>query len=117
MVQLFNAVRKHQQNLDSQLKERRKDKVMKAPDKRMFLDILLGHSHSESVDSSVKFEAETQVRDRHPNRDLGGGVWTCYILLIMLQEEEEHPTWPVLHDDFMIGTARLKDWDKVDSPT
>jgi hypothetical protein len=37
---------------------------------------------------------------------------------IVLQEEEEgQRTWPVLHDDFMMGTARLKDWDKVESPT
>lgn len=116
-MQLFNAVRKHQQNLDSQLKERRKNKVMKAPDKRMFLDILLGHSHSESVDSSVKFEAETKVRTDIQTGTLEVVCGHVIYYHIMLQEEEEHPTWPVLHDDFMIGTARLKDWDKVDSPT
>lgn len=93
MVQLFNAVRKQQQNMDSQVKERKTDKVMKPLDKRAFLDILMGHSHSESVGSSVKLEPEIK------------------------EEEEEHATWPVLHDDFMIGTARLKDWDKIDSPT
>jgi len=36
---------------------------------------------------------------------------------IVLQKEKEELTWSVLHDDFMIGTARLKDWDKIDSPT
>jgi Rrp15p. len=62
MVQLFNAVRKHQQNLDSEVKERKKDKLIKPLDKRAFLDILMGHSHSESVASPVKLEAEIKVR-------------------------------------------------------
>jgi hypothetical protein len=62
MVQLFNAVRKQQQNMDSQVKERKTDKVMKPLDKRAFLDILMGHSHSESVGSSVKLEPEIKVR-------------------------------------------------------
>jgi hypothetical protein len=62
MVQLFNAVRQHQQNLDSQVKEKKKDKLMKPLDKRAFLDILMGHSHSESVGSSVKLESEVKVR-------------------------------------------------------
>jgi len=93
MVQLFNAVRQHQQNLDSQVKEKKKDKLVKPLDKRAFLDILMGHSQSESVGSSFKLEADIK------------------------KEEEEQRTWPVLHDDFMIGTARLKDWDKIDSPT
>lgn len=93
MVQLFNAVRQHQQNLDCQVKERKKDKLVKSLDKRAFLDILMGHSQSESLGSSVKLEADIK------------------------EEGEEQLTWPVLHDDFMIGTARLKDWDKMDSPT
>ena len=61
-MQLFNAVRKHQQNLDSEVKERKKDKLIKPLDKRAFLDILMGHSHSESVASPVKLEAEIKVR-------------------------------------------------------
>ena len=40
-----------------------------------------------------------------------------YIAKLLQKEEEQQLTWPVLHDDFMIGTARLKDWDKIDSPT
>jgi len=40
-----------------------------------------------------------------------------YCQIVLQKEEEEQRTWPVLHDDFMIGTARLKDWDKIDSPT
>jgi len=62
MVQLFNAVRQHQQNLDSQVKERKKGKVLKPLDKRAFLDILMGHSQSEPVGSSVKLEADIKVR-------------------------------------------------------
>jgi hypothetical protein len=33
------------------------------------------------------------------------------------EEEKQHPVWHVLRDDFMIGTTRLKDWDKVDAST
>ena len=40
-----------------------------------------------------------------------------YCQIVLQKEEEQQLTWPVLHDDFMIGTARLKDWDKIDSPT
>jgi len=40
-----------------------------------------------------------------------------YCQIVLQEEKEEQLTWPVLHDDFMIGTARLKDWDKIDSPT
>jgi hypothetical protein len=61
MVQLFNAVKTHQQNLDSQVKEK-KNKLMKPVDKRAFLDILMGRSHSESVGSPVKLETEIKVR-------------------------------------------------------
>jgi hypothetical protein len=61
MVQLFNAVRQHQQNLDSQVKEK-KTKLVKPLDKRAFLDILMGHSQSESVVSSIKLEADIKVR-------------------------------------------------------
>ncbi|PNF36495.1 hypothetical protein B7P43_G15881 [Cryptotermes secundus] len=96
VVQLFNAVRQQQKSLESQLNEagsseRKRDKVMKSLDKRAFLDILMGHSHSEPVDSSIKLEAELK--------------------------EEKSPTWHVLRDDFMTGTARLKDWDKINAPT
>jgi hypothetical protein len=35
----------------------------------------------------------------------------------MEEEEEQQPAWHVLRDDFMIGTARLKDWDKTDALT
>ena len=60
-MQLFNAVRQHQQNLDSQVKEK-KNKLVKPLDKRAFLDILMGHSQSESVTSSDKLEADIKVR-------------------------------------------------------
>jgi hypothetical protein len=67
VVQLFNAVRQQQKTLESQLKdagssEVKRDKVMKSLDKRAFLDILMGRSCSEPVDSPVKMEAETKVR-------------------------------------------------------
>lgn len=67
VVQLFNAVRQQQKSLEGQLKEagsseRKRDKVMKSLDKRAFIDILLGSSRSEPVDSPVKLEAEIKVR-------------------------------------------------------
>ncbi|XP_021936190.1 RRP15-like protein isoform X2 [Zootermopsis nevadensis] len=100
VVQLFNAVRQQQKSLECQLKEagsseRKRDKVMKSLDKRAFIDILLGSSRSEPVDSPVKLEAEIKREE----------------------EEEQYNTWHVLRDDFMLGTARLKDWDKTDAPT
>ena len=60
-MQLFNAVCQHQQNLDSQVKEK-KNKLVKPLDKRVFLNILMGHSQSKSVASSVKLEADIKVR-------------------------------------------------------
>lgn len=67
-MQLFNAVRQQQKNLEARLKEagsseRMRDKVMKSIDKRAFLDILMGHSRSEPVDSPVKLEAEMKVQE------------------------------------------------------
>ena len=88
-MQLFNAVREQQKKLQSQLEEagsseRKREKVMKSLDKRSFLNTLMGTAHSEPVDNPVK------------------------------SEPEETPTWKVLRDDFMIETARLKDWDKTE---
>ncbi|XP_069681961.1 RRP15-like protein [Periplaneta americana] len=96
VVQLFNAVRQQQKMLESHLKEagsseRKKDKILKSLDKRAFLDVLMGASHSEPVDNPVKLETEIKV--------------------------EETPVWEVLRDDFMMGKGRLKDWDKTDTPT
>jgi hypothetical protein len=67
VVQLFNAVNRQQKSLESQLNEagaseRKRDKVIRSLDKRAFIDILMGHSHSEAVDSPVKLEAELKVR-------------------------------------------------------
>jgi hypothetical protein len=67
VVQLFNAVDQQQKRLESQLNgaggsERKRDKVIRSLDKRAFIDILMGHSHSEAVDSPVKLEAEPKVR-------------------------------------------------------
>jgi hypothetical protein len=66
VVQLFNAVDQQQKRLESQLKEAggseiKRDKVMRSLDKRAFIDILMGHSHSEAVDSPVKLEAKLKV--------------------------------------------------------
>jgi hypothetical protein len=74
MVQLFNAVCKQQQNGDSQMEERREGIVMKPLDKRAFLDILMGHSPSEYVGSSVKLEPGIKVRTADTQIGLGDGM-------------------------------------------
>ncbi|XP_018335002.1 RRP15-like protein [Agrilus planipennis] len=90
VVQLFNAVKSQQKEIDTKLKEAgslevKRDKVLKSIDKRTFLDVLMGKK-SESV-------------DQNPDTD------------IKKDRVKENNTWSVLKDDFMMG-AKMKDWDK-----
>ncbi|CAG4954254.1 unnamed protein product [Parnassius apollo] len=91
VVQLFNAVRNQQKTLEKELNkdltESKKEKILKKFDKRAFLDTLMGQTKSIVVDvqtQSLKNEVKT---------------------------EEEKPKWNALRDDFMMG-AKMKDWDK-----
>lgn len=57
-MQLFNAVRKHQKTVDTELKkagslEYKKDKVMKSIDKKSFLDVLMGNAKSYPLSSML----------------------------------------------------------------
>ncbi|XP_057660614.1 RRP15-like protein [Diorhabda carinulata] len=91
VVQLFNAVKKQQQDISKKLEEAgplevRKEKVLKNIDKRAFLDVLMG-------EKSQKLEDDTIPKiNKNVNTD-------------------KDVTWSVLKEDFMMG-AKMKDWDK-----
>lgn len=94
VVQLFNAVRVQQKEINNKLKEAgptevKRDKVLKSIDKRAFLDVLMGEK-SQKVDETLvtKSAASTDV-----------------------DKNDRSVTWSVLRDDFMMG-AKMKDWDK-----
>ncbi|XP_053182295.1 RRP15-like protein [Scomber japonicus] len=89
VVQLFNAVRKHQKTIDEKVKEvggseRKKAKILSSVSKRDFIDVLRRTEGSSGV--TVKTEKDTGAA-------------------------EEKPAWSVLRDDYMMG-ATMKDWDK-----
>ncbi|XP_046971749.1 RRP15-like protein [Vanessa cardui] len=90
VVQLFNAVRNQQKtfetDLNKNLPEGKKEKILKKFDKRAFLDTLMGQSKSIVVEDQTK-----------PLKDE--------------LKAEDKPRWNALRDDFMMG-AKMKDWDK-----
>ncbi|XP_057689094.1 RRP15-like protein [Corythoichthys intestinalis] len=95
VVQLFNAVRKHQKNIDNKVKEaggseRKKAKILSSVSKKDFIDVLR-KTESESKDT---FKKENDISTT---------------------EVVEKPAWSVLSDDYMMG-ATMKDWDK-EEPT
>ncbi|KAI3361600.1 hypothetical protein L3Q82_013741 [Scortum barcoo] len=90
VVQLFNAVRKHQKTTDNKLREvgsseRKKAKFLSSVSKKDFIDVLRSTEGASRV--TVKTEMDTAAA------------------------AEEKPAWCVLRDDFMMG-ATMKDWDK-----
>jgi len=84
VVQLFNAVRKHQKSLEEKMTKAKtigkQDKVMKEINKGEFLDML----------------SDTNTKTKKAKVD---------------KEAEEKPAWDVLKDDFMMAGG-MKDWDK-----
>ncbi|KAK7147926.1 hypothetical protein R3I94_010448 [Phoxinus phoxinus] len=91
VVQLFNALKKHQKNVDEKMKEaggseRKKSKVLSTVSKKDFIDVLRGAdvAHASTMKKEKVRPAEVKVED---------------------------PSWSVLKDDFMMG-ASMKDWDK-----
>ncbi|XP_034467832.1 RRP15-like protein [Hippoglossus hippoglossus] len=89
VVQLFNAVKKHQKNVDDKVKEvggseRKKAKILGTVSKRDFIDVLR--------------------RTEEGSRGTGTLTDTA-------AATEEKPAWSILRDDFMMG-ATMKDWDK-----
>ncbi|XP_078109724.1 RRP15-like protein [Sander vitreus] len=90
VVQLFNAVRKHQKTVDNKVKEfggseRKKAKFLSSVSKRDFIDVLRRTEEGSGVTGKTEKDAATAA--------------------------EEKPAWSVLTDDFMMG-ATMKDWDK-----
>ncbi|XP_073702874.1 RRP15-like protein isoform X2 [Garra rufa] len=90
VVQLFNAVKKHQKDVDEKIKEvggseRKKSKILSSVSKKDFIDVLRG------TDVAYK---PTIKKEKLP-----------------VEVKEENPSWSVLRDDFMMGTS-MKDWDK-----
>ncbi|XP_043917391.1 RRP15-like protein isoform X2 [Protopterus annectens] len=95
VVQLFNAVRKHQKNVEEKIKEaggseRKRAKLISAVSKRDFISVLRGKAGTLSEHDTKEKNAE----------DLMGNA-----------ESKDKPGWSILRDDFMMG-ASMKDWDK-----
>ncbi|XP_006094375.1 RRP15-like protein [Myotis lucifugus] len=94
VVQLFNAVQKHQKNVDEKVKEagssiRKRAKLISTVSKKDFISVLRGMDGSAGEKGSTGRSSQakqTEVR-------------------------EEGPGWSILRDDFMMG-ASMKDWDK-----
>ncbi|XP_078413216.1 RRP15-like protein [Cetorhinus maximus] len=95
VVQLFNAVRKHQTSVDEQIKEvgvseRKRAKLLSSVSKKDFISVLRGSGQSVHRDSA--------------ERTATGGKQVEV-------KSEDSATWNILRDDFMMG-ATMKDWDK-----
>ncbi|CAI5678402.1 RRP15-like protein [Oreochromis niloticus] len=89
VVQLFNAVRKHQKTVEEKVKDaggsdRKKAKILGSVSKKDFIDVL------RREEGGVRATGKTE-------KDAVAAV--------------EKPAWTVLRDDFMMG-ATMKDWDK-----
>ncbi|XP_038150526.1 RRP15-like protein [Cyprinodon tularosa] len=91
VVQLFNAVRKHQKNTNEAMKEvggseRKKAKIISSISKKDFIGVLRRTEEGDGV------PVKTENLPPPP-------------------AEEEKPAWSVLREDFMME-ANMKDWDK-----
>ena len=97
VVQLFNAVRDHQKDMKTKLKEaggsfRKQEKVYKNLDKNSFVQMLTGKPISKPSGEPLKKKAKTEIKDEE-------------------EKNADQSTWSILRDDYMLG-AKLKDWDK-----
>ncbi|XP_045665575.1 RRP15-like protein [Ursus americanus] len=95
VVQLFNAVQKHQKNVDEKVKEagssiRKRAKLISTVSKKDFISVLRGMDASTSEKSSTGKNLKAKQTE---------------------VKSEEGPGWTILRDDFMMG-ASMKDWDK-----
>uniref|UniRef100_T1PLN0 RRP15-like protein n=1 Tax=Musca domestica TaxID=7370 RepID=T1PLN0_MUSDO len=104
VVQLFNAVRMQQRDLEHQLEEAgpldsRREAVLKNIDKRKFLDVLMGgkRAKSEAVDNPVKNELKNEDESSDEEYD----------------NKKKKSEWSVLQDDFMTN-KKNKHWDEED---
>lgn len=108
VVQLFNAVRIQQKDLQQQLEEAgpldsRKEAVLNNINKRKFLDVLMGgkRAKSEAVDNPVKSELKKE-EDESTTDDEGD-----------YDNNKIKSGWSVLRDDFMTN-KKNKHWDEED---
>ncbi|XP_011784830.1 PREDICTED: RRP15-like protein isoform X2 [Colobus angolensis palliatus] len=95
VVQLFNAVQKHQKNVDEKVKEagssmRKRAKLISTVSKKDFISVLRGMDGSTNETTSSKKKPKAKQSE---------------------VKSEEGPGWTILRDDFMMG-ASMKDWDK-----
>ncbi|NXU50154.1 RRP15 protein, partial [Turnix velox] len=95
VVQLFNAVRTHQKNIDEKVKsggtsERKRAKLMSSVSKKDFINVLRNTEGAKGGRNSAGKASKSKQ----------GEV-----------KSEEGPEWSILRDDFMMG-ASMKDWDK-----
>lgn len=105
VVQLFNAVRIQQKDLQHQLEEAgpldsRKEAVLNNINKRKFLDVLMSgkRAKSEQVDNPVKDEIKEES-DNSSDEETDG--------------KKKKSEWSVLRDDFMTN-KKIKHWDEED---
>lgn len=107
IVQLFNAVRAQQKDIDEKLEEAgkpeyKREKVLKSMKKKTFLDALMNgpRAKSELVDNPVKMEPKSKkVKKEEPESDSG--------------DSDVHKSmWTALKDDFITNN---KNWDKSDN--
>ncbi|XP_037674429.1 LOW QUALITY PROTEIN: RRP15-like protein [Choloepus didactylus] len=95
VVQLFDAVQKHQKNVDEKVKEsgssmRKRAKLISTVSKKDFISVLRGQDGSTNEKSSTGRNPKAKQAE---------------------MKSEEGPGWSILRDDFMMG-ASMKDWDK-----
>ncbi|NXA35425.1 RRP15 protein, partial [Eudromia elegans] len=95
VVQLFNAVRAHQKNMDEKVKkagksERQRAKLMSSVSKKDFISVL---RNMEGAKGNQNLSGKTAKSKQGETKS------------------EEGPEWSILRDDFMMG-ASMKDWDK-----
>nr|XP_051693894.1 RRP15-like protein [Oryctolagus cuniculus] len=95
VVQLVNAVQKHQKNVEEKGKEaggciRKSAKLISTVSKKDFISVLRGMDGSTNEKSSTEKNSKAKQTKA---------------------KSEEGPGWTILRDDFMMG-ASMKDWDK-----
>ncbi|XP_001640769.2 RRP15-like protein [Nematostella vectensis] len=100
VVKLFNAVSKHQKEMDTKLSkattETKKTKVMESLTKSSFLDMLKRSSDATVTEESTETTKKANQKGNKSEK---------------MDEQKSSNSWNILRDDFMMG-AKLKDWDK-----
>ncbi|XP_078354981.1 RRP15-like protein [Oculina patagonica] len=98
VVKLFNAVSKHQKEMESKLQsaptEAKKSKVVESMSKSAFLDMLKSSSDKDRT-QEINKEEKTEANDRSAT---------------------DNSSWNILRDDFMMG-AKMKDWNREEQQT